>query len=150
MERAHDSQASRVPEERETPSDFVDERIRKDGHRGAGRYHHSINQASVLAAAITAIRLYPAGWRTRYGDEFEVILAERPLGPFDVADILLGAFDAQLRLRGAAGTAQERGLSMSLRTGGLAAILGGAVFALSIAWASGASEISIPSFQGSC
>ena len=46
------------------------------------------------------IRCYPARWRARYGDEFEAILEERPLGPFDVADILLGAFDAQLRLRG--------------------------------------------------
>ena len=46
------------------------------------------------------IRCYPARWRARYGDEFEAILEERPLGPFDVADILLGALNAQLRLRG--------------------------------------------------
>ena len=43
------------------------------------------------------IRCYPARWRDRYGDEFEAILDERPLGPFDVADILLGALDARLR-----------------------------------------------------
>ena len=79
------------------------------------------------------IRLYPARWRTRYGDEFEAILEERPLGPFDVADILLGAFDAQLRLR-KVGTdiAHGRSFSMSLRIGGFAAVLGGALLATSI------------------
>ena len=72
------------------------------------------------------LRCYPARWRTRYGDEFEAILEERPLGPFDVADILLGALDAQLRLRRVgADIAHGRSFSMSLRIGGLAAILGG-------------------------
>lgn len=79
------------------------------------------------------IRCYPARWRARYGDEFESILEERPLGPFDVADILLGALDAQLRLRGRRSDIQQgKGFSMSLRIGGFAAILGGAVFAMSI------------------
>ena len=45
------------------------------------------------------IRCYPAAWRERYGDEFEAVLEERPLGPFDVADVLLGALDARLRMR---------------------------------------------------
>src|SRR5215211_6912174 len=48
----------------------------------------------------TLIRLYPARWRARYGDEFSAVLEERPLGPFDVADVLLGALDAHLHLRG--------------------------------------------------
>jgi hypothetical protein len=75
------------------------------------------------------IRLYPARWRARYGDEFEAILEERPLGPFDVADILLGALDAQLRLRGSgAGTQKGTGFSMSLRLGGAAAIVGAVLF----------------------
>jgi len=79
------------------------------------------------------IRCYPARWRARYGDEFEAILEERPLGPFDLADILLGALDAQLRLRGRMSDIQQgKGLSMSLRIGGFAAIFGGAIFALSI------------------
>ena len=79
------------------------------------------------------IRFYPARWRARYGDEFEAILEERPLGPFDLADILLGALDAQLRLRGRMSDIQQgKGLSMSLRIGGFAAIFGGAIFALSI------------------
>ena len=77
------------------------------------------------------LRLYPAPWRARYGDEFEAILEERPLGPFDVADILLGALDAQLRLRAAGSQAsQTRGITMSLRIGGFAAILGAALWAV--------------------
>jgi len=76
------------------------------------------------------IRCYPARWRARYGDEFEALLEERPLGPFDVADILLGALDAQLRLRGrGAVIAHGRGLSMSLRISGIAAIIGAALLA---------------------
>ena len=46
------------------------------------------------------LRCYPARWRARYGDEFAAVLDERPLGPFDVADVLLGALDAHLHLRG--------------------------------------------------
>ncbi len=65
------------------------------------------------------LRAYPARWRARYGDEFEALLAERPLGPFDIADILLGALDAQLKLRGlGAASEHRRGFSMSLRIGG--------------------------------
>jgi drug/metabolite transporter (DMT)-like permease len=75
------------------------------------------------------VRLYPARWRARYGEEFAAILEERPLGPFDVADILLGALDAQLRLRGRDATIKQgRMFTMSLRLGGAAAILGGVLF----------------------
>jgi hypothetical protein len=71
------------------------------------------------------IRCYPARWRARYGDEFEAVLDERPLGPFDVADILLGAMDARLRMHGRpAADDQGRGFTMTLRIGGIAAILG--------------------------
>jgi len=79
------------------------------------------------------VRLYPARWRARYGDEFETILQERPLGPFDVADIVLGALDAQLRFRrvGSA-TTIGRSFTMSLRIGGFAAIIGGALIAIAI------------------
>ncbi len=77
------------------------------------------------------IRLYPAPWRSRYGDEFAALLRERPLGPLDVADILLGAFDAQLRLRGHdTGISHGKGFVMSLRIGGFAAILGAALWAV--------------------
>lgn len=72
------------------------------------------------------LRLYPARWRARYGDEFAAVLGERPLGPFDVADVLLGALDAHLHLRGLGAASQHaKGFAMSLRIGGLAAIIGG-------------------------
>jgi hypothetical protein len=75
------------------------------------------------------IRLYPARWRARYGDEFELVLADRPLGPFDVADVLLGALDAHLHSRGAdAAPNHGKGFTMTLRIGGYAAILGGALW----------------------
>jgi hypothetical protein len=72
------------------------------------------------------LRCYPARWRARYGDEFAAILEERPLGPFDVADVFLGALDAHLHLRGVgAASDHTRGFAMSLRIGGAAAIVGG-------------------------
>ena len=85
-------------------------------------------------AASLLVRAYPARWRARYGDEFLQVLEERPLGPFDVADVLLGALDAHLHLRGV-GAASEHGtgLAMSLRFGGYAAIVGGALFFLGLA-----------------
>ena len=76
------------------------------------------------------VRLYPARWRARYGDEFELVLRDRPLGPFDVADVLLGALDAHLHLRGLDTAAHGRGFVMSLRIGGYAAILGGLLWFL--------------------
>jgi hypothetical protein len=72
------------------------------------------------------LRFYPARWRARYGDEFELVLADRPLGPFDVADVLLGALDAHLHLRGLGAVSEHRkGFAMTLRIGGYAAIVGG-------------------------
>jgi hypothetical protein len=66
--------------------------------------------------------LFPARWRARYGDEFAALLDERPLGPFDVADILLGALEAQLHLRGlGSASPTRRGSTMSLHLGGYAA-----------------------------
>ena len=84
------------------------------------------------------IRLYPAVWRQRYGDEFEALLEERSIGPFDVADIILGAIDARLRLRGRRSVlTQTRGSSMSLRMGGLAAIVAGATWGFALVVATG-------------
>ena len=75
------------------------------------------------------LRLYPARWRDRYGDEFAAVLGSRPLGPFDVADVLLGALDAHLHLRGLGAASERRkGFTMSLRVGGLAAIAGGVLW----------------------
>jgi hypothetical protein len=80
------------------------------------------------------LRVYPARWRTRYGDEFAAVLEERPLGPFDVADVLLGAVDAHLHLRGlGAATERWKGFAMSLRIGGYAAIAGGVLWLLVLA-----------------
>lgn len=81
------------------------------------------------------LRLYPARWRARYGDEFAAVLEERPLGPFDVADVLLGALDAHLHLRGlGAASLHQRGFAMSLRIGGYAAIVGGLLWFIVLAW----------------
>jgi hypothetical protein len=72
------------------------------------------------------IRCYPRSWRARYGAEFAAVLAERSLSPFDVADVLLGALDAHLRLRGlATGSVGGRGFGMSQRVAGYAAIWAG-------------------------
>jgi len=91
------------------------------------------------------IRLYPAGWRARYAEEFEAVLEERPLGPFDVADIVLSAIDAHTRPRGSAGAGDHtRGVLMTLRTGGIAAIVGGALWLVALV---GASTIQGPDGQ---
>lgn len=83
------------------------------------------------------IRLYPAAWQDRYADEFEALLDERPLGPFDVADIVLSAIDARIRPRGmAAADDHSRGVLMTLRLGGVAAIVGGALWLVSLVGAS--------------
>lgn len=47
-----------------------------------------------LARAI--LRLYPAAWRDRYGDELEDLLAHRRVRAGDLADLLRGALDARM------------------------------------------------------
>ncbi len=90
------------------------------------------------------IRCYPARWRARYGDEFAAVLAERPLGPFDVADVLLGALDAHLHLRGVGAASDHRGgFAMSLRLGGSAAIIGGVSWVLALAGAGLTGELNL-------
>jgi len=87
------------------------------------------------------VRLYPSRWRARYGDEFAAILEERPLGPYDVADILLGALDARLWLRGQGARIHEgRRFTMSLRIGGIAAIVGASLIVIVIALTGGHAE----------
>jgi hypothetical protein len=87
------------------------------------------------------LRLYPRRWRARYGDEFEQVLADRPLGPFDVADVLLGALDAHLHLRDLGAASQtKKGFSMSLRIGGYAAIIGAALIGLVIVLTGGRTD----------
>lgn len=91
----------------------------------------SVRRGDVMRRLL--LRCYPAAWRARYGDEFGVVLDERPLGPFDVADILLGALDAHLHLRGLGAVSEHgRGFTMSLRIGGFAAITGGSLWAAAL------------------
>lgn len=87
------------------------------------------------------LAMYPARWRRRYGEEFRAVLESRPLGPFDVADVLIGALDARLTRSGFAGTAGiDGGPVMMLRIGGFGAIVGGALWFLGIAVASALGE----------
>ena len=41
------------------------------------------------------VRLYPAPWRRRYGDEFLALLADEGVSPRVVLHVLLGALDAR-------------------------------------------------------
>jgi hypothetical protein len=84
------------------------------------------------------LRFFPARWRARYGEEFEALLAERPLGPFDVADILLAALDAHLHRHGLGAVPHPTGgFTMSLRIGGYAAIAGGGLWLLGMLYGAG-------------
>jgi len=83
------------------------------------------------------LAVYPAGWRRRYGEEFRAVLESRPLGPFDVADVLLGALDARLLPhRYATSAGPHGGHHVMLRIGGLGAIAGGILSFVGIAAAS--------------
>ena len=42
------------------------------------------------------LRLYPAQWRERYGEEFDAVLASQRASPGLVLDVLGGAIDAHL------------------------------------------------------
>jgi hypothetical protein len=44
------------------------------------------------------IRLYPANWRDRYGDEFEALLEDGPPNVFGLFDLLKGALKMQLNV----------------------------------------------------
>jgi uncharacterized membrane protein YeaQ/YmgE (transglycosylase-associated protein family) len=78
------------------------------------------------------LAFYPAQWRRRYGEEFRAVLESRPLGPFDVADVLLGALDARTRALRMAGLPENDGGHLTmLRIGGLGAAVGG------VAWVAG-------------
>ena len=75
------------------------------------------------------LRLYPRAWRDRYGEELAALLEDRPAGPFDVIDLVLGALDAHLHWRNLDNRLDQRkGIPMSLRLSGLAAIVGGGLW----------------------
>jgi hypothetical protein len=83
------------------------------------------------------LAMYPARWRKRYGEEFRAVLESRPLGPFDFADVLIGALDARLtRFRFAGAAAIDGGPIVMLRVGGIGAVVGGAMWFVGLAVAS--------------
>jgi hypothetical protein len=87
------------------------------------------------------LALYPTAWRRRYGEEFTVVLESRPLGPFDVADVLLGALDARSRaLRGAGSPETSGGRHTMLRLGGFGAIAGGLLWIVGLGGGSAAND----------
>jgi hypothetical protein len=89
------------------------------------------------------LAMYPAHWRQRYGEEFRAVLESRPLGPFDFADVLIGALDARLTRFRFAGTAGiDGGPLMMLRLGGIGAIAGG------ILWFTGLAVATLTSDEG--
>lgn len=84
------------------------------------------------------LAMYPAKWQRRYADEFRAVLESRALGPFDVADIILGALDARLAPRRYGYPADlTGGHQVMLRIGGLGAVAGGILYFIGIAGASG-------------
>lgn len=88
------------------------------------------------------LALYPAHWRRRYGEEFRAMLESRPLGPYDVADVLLGALDARVtRFRLLEPGVPRGGHQVVLRIGGYGAVAGGILWFVGLA---GASLLDVP------
>ena len=50
-------------------------------------------------AASGLVRLYPASWRARYGDELAHVIEAQPLTPRLIVDVIGGALDARLHRR---------------------------------------------------
>jgi hypothetical protein len=84
------------------------------------------------------LRLYPAPWRARYGDEFAELLASRPPALRDRLDIVFGAIDARVHPQLNANDAQEIRSPGDRTIRGLTVLAG----ALLTAWATiGASQM---------
>lgn len=81
-----------------------------------------------LAVALT--RLYPAGWRERYGQEFTAMLQQCPATPRMVLNTAAGAAGAWLRWPALAGSASARlrGALTAVLWGGLAVLLASSAF----------------------
>ncbi len=56
----------------------------------------SLNPSTSGPSASWLLRLYPADWRVRYGEEFAALLDDYPLTLFGLLDVLLGALDAHI------------------------------------------------------
>lgn len=68
--------------------------------------------------ASTLLRLYPRGWRDRYGGEMAALLGDQPLTLRAVTDLLAGAIDARLNSQWTRvnAPAEAKGATMSTRT----------------------------------
>ena len=102
---ARGARPHRGPPAGRSPPAIPADRGRRHEARGAARDlrrspRMGLSELGESQREVTPAPLYPARWRARYGDEFEPILEERPLEPFDVADILLAALDAHLHRHG--------------------------------------------------
>src|SRR5262249_8202077 len=63
---------------------------------GSGIVSSTSRRGALRYLAIRALlRLYPRVWRRRYGVEFAALLAQGPLSPMEVADVVRGAADAR-------------------------------------------------------
>lgn len=60
------------------------------------------------------LRLYPAAWRERYGDEFLEVAGDEPLDLQGVIDVVSGAIDARL-----SGRVRPAGVAVKGQTGGV-------------------------------
>lgn len=84
----------------------------------AGRPTESVEPVPLL------LRLYPAAWRARYGDEFADLLASRPPSLRDRADILFGAVDARINPQVNTDSAREMPLPRDRSVGALLVLAG--------------------------
>jgi hypothetical protein len=85
------------------------------------------------------VRLYPADWRARYGEEFLDLLESRPLTLRAVADVLRGALDAHLDPQLVGDPLLNPRLPTSTRLLGVAAMGSGGYVILGILFSMGVS-----------
>lgn len=83
------------------------------------------------------VRLYPADWRARYGDEFLDLLESRPLTLRSAFDVLLGAVDAHLDPQLVGDPLLHPRLPTSTRLLGVAAMGSGLIVILGILFSIG-------------
>ena len=81
-----------------------------------------------------AVRLYPAAWRERYGEEMERLLLDRPPGPRATLDLAMGALDAHLHGLGRSAGQDAGWASLPIGAG---AITAGALWVVGIVGALG-------------
>jgi hypothetical protein len=79
------------------------------------------------------LRLYPAAWRERYGDELVALLEDHPATLLDHLDLMRGALDAHLhpQIRGVAAV-PDKELPVNQRAFGFVAAAGGIIWILGI------------------